>query len=119
MALEDLGRKVELAWLAAFYGALLTENQRRVLSLHCEEDMSLSEIAETTGISRQGVHETLNRAAEKLRDMENRLHLAARFQRVEEGLIRCRASLAAGRLNEAETVLDELIRLEQEESNGL
>ena len=46
MAREDLSKKVDLAFLAAFYGALLTENQRRVLSLRCEEDLSLGEIAE-------------------------------------------------------------------------
>ena len=49
MAREDLSKKVDLAFLAAFYGALLTENQRRVLSLHCEEDLSLGEIAEELG----------------------------------------------------------------------
>ncbi len=119
MAQEDIGRRVELAWLAAFYGAMLTENQRRVLSLHCEEDMSLAEIAETTGISRQGVHETLNRAADKLRDLEDRLHLAARFRKVEEGLTNCREALRQGRLKDAEAVLDAIIRLEQEENNGL
>lgn len=119
MAQENIGRRVELAWLAAFYGALLTENQRRVLSLHCEEDMSLSEIAEATGTTRQGVHETLTRAAAKLDAMEGKLRLAARFQRMEEGLLRCRAALREGRLAEAKTTLDDLIRLEQEESNGL
>ena len=49
MAQEDLRKKVDLAFLAAFYGGMLTENQRRVLSLHCEEDLSLGEIAEEVG----------------------------------------------------------------------
>ena len=119
MAQEEIGRRVELAWLAAFYGALLTERQREVLALHCEEDMSLAEIAEVTGVSRQGVHETLTRAADKLAAMEERLHLAERFRRMEEGLLRCREALRGGHTDEAETLLDRLIRMEQEESNGL
>ena len=45
MAQEDLRKKVDLAFLSAFYGGLLTEKQRRVLSLHCEEDLSLGEIS--------------------------------------------------------------------------
>ena len=63
MAQDEIGRKVELAWLAAFYGRLLTDKQRQVLSLHCEEDLSLGEIAQETGVSRQGVHDMLTRAS--------------------------------------------------------
>ena len=119
MAQEEIGRRVEMAWLAAFYGPLLTDKQREVLALHLEEDMSLQEIAQTAGISRQGVHELLTRAEDKLTRAEAQLHMAARFRRMEEGLLRCREALAAGRLRECEEGLDELIRLEQEETNGL
>ena len=66
MARRSLDRKVDLAFLAAFYGGLLTENQRRILSLYCEEDFSLGEIAEETGISRQAAHESVTRAAARL-----------------------------------------------------
>ena len=119
MAQDGISKKVELAWLAAFYGGLLTEKEREALSLHCEEDMSLAEIAQATGVSRQGVHETLVRAAGKLTGMEEKLRLADRFRRMEEGLLRCRESLRNGKTEEAETTLDALIRLEQEENNGL
>lgn len=70
MAQEDLRKKVDLAFLSAFYGGLLTEKQRRVLSLHCEEDLSLGEIAADVGISRQAVHETISRAASRLNELE-------------------------------------------------
>ena len=36
---EDLKRKVDLAFLSAFYGGMLTEKQRRILSLHCEDGL--------------------------------------------------------------------------------
>ena len=79
MSREDLEKKVDLAFLAAFYGGLLTEKQRQVLSLHCEEDLSLGEIAQEVGISRQAVHETLARASARLREMEGALGVAGRF----------------------------------------
>ncbi len=119
MAQDDIEKKVELAWLAAFYGAMLTEKQRQVLRLHCEEDLSLGEIAQAAGISRQGVHEMLTRASARLMELEDKLGLARRFRKVEEGLEACRDALRKGRSREAEMLLDELIRLEQEESNGL
>ena len=116
---EEISRKVELAWLAAFYGGMLTEKQRLVLQLHCEEDMSLGEIAQEAGISRQGVHDMLTRTAAKLFDMEKRLGMAERFRRMEDGLTRCREALRDRRYDDAEKTLDALIRLDQEESNGL
>ena len=119
MAQEEIGKKVELAFLMAFYGGMLTEKQREVLSMHCEDDMSLGEIAQDAGVSRQGVHDMLTRGAHRLFEMEEKLGFAARFSRMEEGLERCRACLKSGRYDEAEQVLDALIRFDQEENNGL
>ena len=116
---DEVSRKIELAWLTAFYGRLLTDKQRQVLALHCEEDLSLAEIAQEAGISRQGVHDMLTRAAQRLFDMEEKLGMAARFRRMEDGLERCRTLLRENRYDEAENVLDTLIRLDQEENNGL
>ena len=119
MAQEEIEKKVELAWLMAFYGGLLTEKQREVLAMHCEEDMSLGEIANDAGVSRQGVHDMLTRAARRLFEMEEKLGMAARFRRMEEGLETCRNCLRQGHYDEAESVIATLIRLAQEESNGL
>ncbi len=116
---NELSRKVELAWLLAFYGGMLTEKQRQVLTLHCEEDLSLGEIAREAGISRQGVHDMLSRAAQRLFDMEERLGVAARFQRMENGLEACSALLKEQRYEEAARVIDTLLRLDQEDNNGL
>lgn len=116
---DEVSRKIELAWLTAFYGGLLTDKQRQVLALHCEEDLSLGEIAQEAGISRQGVHDMLTRAAQRLFEMEEKLGMAARFQRMEDGLEKCRSLLREKRYDEAEGVLDTLIRLDQEENNGL
>ncbi|MDO5145002.1 MAG: sigma factor-like helix-turn-helix DNA-binding protein [bacterium] len=112
---NDLQRKVELSWLMAFYGGMLTEKQREVLKLHCEEDMSLGEIAQESGISRQGVHEMLSRASARLLELEEKLGMAARFRRVEDGLIACRDALKGGRYEEAGHMIDALLASEEQE----
>ena len=119
MAKEELRKKVDLAFLSAFYGGLLTEKQRRVLSLHCEEDLSLGEIAEEVGISRQAVHETITRAAARLNGMEASLGVAARFRRMEAGLEDALSALKRADYKRAEILLSDLLALDQEETDGL
>ena len=116
---RGLENRVDLAFLAAFYGGLLTENQRRILSLHCEEDLSLAEIAEEMGISRQAAHESLTRAAARLREWESSLGMAERFVRMESGLNEALAALKGQEYARAEEVLESLLRLDQEEKDGL
>ena len=119
MERENLRKKVDLAFLSAFYGGMLTENQRRVLSLHCEEDLSLGEIAEEVGISRQAVHETLSRASAKLTEMEASLGVADRFRRMESGLESALEALRDHEYTLAEKTLEDLLRLDREEKDGL
>ena len=57
MAQDEISKKVELNWLSAFYGGLLTDKQRQVLTLHCEADLSLTEIAQEVGISAEDVRD--------------------------------------------------------------
>jgi len=110
---------VDLAFLAAFYGGLLTGHQRRVLSLHCEEDLSLGEIAAEVGISRQAAHESLARASAKLTELEASLGMAGRFRRMEEGLNEALDALRNREYDRVERILQELLSLDQEDENGL
>ncbi len=119
MEREDLGKKVDIAFLSAFYGGMLTEKQRRILSLHCDEDLSLGEIAEDVGISRQAVHETLIRAAARLTEMEEKLGVAARFRRMQSGLEEALDFLQKHDYDHAEQVLCVLLSSEQEDFNGI
>ena len=66
--------------LLDFYGELLTEKQRECCDLHYNEDLSLSEIAEQLGISRQGVWDNIRRAESVLEDVENKTGLLRRFE---------------------------------------
>lgn len=69
----------EQALLYDFYGELLTEHQKSVYEDAVYHDMSLAEIAEEHGISRQGVHDLLRRCDRILQDYEAKLHLVERF----------------------------------------
>ena len=119
MSTRNLDQKVDLAFLAAFYGGLLSENQRRILSLYCEEDFSLGEIAAEVGISRQAVHESLSRAGARLEEMESALGTAARFRRMEAGLEEALTAVREKKYTRAEQVLEDLLSLDQEEDDGL
>lgn len=72
------------ALLYDFYGELLTPHQRMVYEDYAFNDLSLGEIAEQNGISRQGVHDLIKRCEKQLASYEERLHLVARFSAAKE-----------------------------------
>ena len=72
-------KKVGEQYLFDFYGELLTEHQRHIYEDVVMNDMSLSEIAQEAGISRQGVHDLVRRCDKLLEGYENKLHLVERF----------------------------------------
>ena len=76
---ERLEKSVEIGTLCAFYGGLLTQRQQEMLYLYYEEDLSLGEIAEQFGVSRQNVHELITRSVDKLRRYEAALGGAGRM----------------------------------------
>ena len=102
-------RKVELAYLAAFYGGVLTEHQKEVLAMYCEEDMSLGEIAGETGVSRQSVYNLLSRTSEKLFHLEEALGMAWRFRMMQEGMEACLHALEGSDIPGATRLLRSLM----------
>lgn len=92
---QKLENNVEMSTLCAFYGGLLTPKQRQALTLHCDEDLSLGEIAQQLGVSRQNVHDLIARSAEKLRAYEAALGAARRMEAMRSGLTRARELLEA------------------------
>lgn len=75
--------KIEQAYLYDFYGELLNEHQRKIFEDFVFNDLSLSEIAEEEGISRQGVHDLIKRCSKSLESYEEKLHLVAKFQHIK------------------------------------
>ncbi|MCK9221122.1 MAG: putative DNA-binding protein [Limnochordia bacterium] len=76
-----MDKDLEQCLLFDFYDELLTEKQRRIFRLYYHEDLSLGEIAELVGISRQGVYDILKRAKTQLVELEGKLKLAKRHRR--------------------------------------
>lgn len=81
-----VAKNLEVSFLLDFYGEMLTKKQHDFLVYYYNEDLSLSEIAENEGITRQGVRDAIKRAENQLFDMENRLGLAKRFTEMKKGL---------------------------------
>ena len=89
-----------------FYGQLLPKRQRQVTELYHEENLSLSEIAEEFGISRQGVHDALKNGEKALNEYEEKLGLVEKFQRSSDAVKRI------------DTIIDGVIRSLQSEDGG-
>ena len=121
MGKNPMEKKVALSWLLAFYGEMLTENQREMARLHWEEDFSLAEIAAQFSVSRQSVFDTVNRTEKQLAALEEKLRLLSRFREMETGLRACQTALSQvrateeteGHLNEARHWIDELLNQEE------
>ena len=77
---------VEQGLLYDFYGELLTPHQRSIYEDAVFHDMSLGEIAEEQGISRQGVHDLIKRCDKILQGYESKLHLVAKFARAKDAI---------------------------------
>ncbi|MBR2464382.1 MAG: hypothetical protein IKM42_05660 [Clostridia bacterium] len=77
-------KNLQLAELIDVYAELLTDRQQRLLDLYYNQDLSLGEIADDVGISRQGVRDSLKKAERELYFFESKLHLVARESAVRE-----------------------------------
>lgn len=80
----EMERIVQQGLLYDFYGELLTEHQRHVYEEVVFHDLSLSEIAEEQGISRQGVHDLIKRCDRILMEYERKLRLVEKFRSTKE-----------------------------------
>ena len=88
---------LEMALLYDYYGGMLTEKQRDCFDMRYNQDMSLGEIAETLGVSRQAVNDNLSRTETLLRRMEENIGCVKRDMQIRS---------AARTILEAAAVLD-------------
>lgn len=72
---------VQMGMLFDFYGQLLTERQRLIFSLYHQDDLSLGEIAEEFGVTRQAVYDIVRRSQKTLLGFEEKLGLIQRYTR--------------------------------------
>lgn len=76
--------KVTMSLLLDQYGELLTGKQRDCFDLYCNQDLTLAEIAELMGTSRQGVHDAVTRAEAQLLRYEEVTHCLANERRITQ-----------------------------------
>ena len=91
---------LRLSTLFDLYGMLLTSKQQDCLRMHLFEDFSLSEIGEALGISRQAVYDNLHRSKDAMESYEQRMGLAARYQRERQALAEIYEAILAMRNKE-------------------
>ena len=65
-----MDKKIEISMLWQIYGALLTEKQKEYIDYYYNEDLSLAEIAQNDGITRQGVRDIIKKGEKKLLEYE-------------------------------------------------
>ena len=109
----------KISLLLDFYGPLLTEKQLEYMSLYYHHDLSLSEIAEEKGVSRQAVFDLVKRGEKVLCEYEEKLGLVQKFLQEREILSkvaaiinRCSSNTDQHQLAEAVHLLSEVLELE-------
>ena len=95
-------KNLHLAYLLDFYGEVLGERTRELLEMYYCDDMSLAEIADAVGITRQGVRGGIKKGEEELLFLEEKLHLAAKHKTLKH---RAEALLALLSSENGETAL--------------
>lgn len=116
-------KSIEISLLFDFYGELLSEKKREAASLYFNEDLSLSEIAQHMGITRQGVSDLIRRSESELYTFEDKLGLYSRFEAINASALKIKelseiiAKVSAGDVKtKALKILAEAVKIEQLEA---
>lgn len=96
-----MSKNLDIIMLFDFYRNILTEKQTEVIDLYYNEDLSLAEISEHLGITRQGVRDNIKRAEAILTDMEEKLHLVEKHRRIISAVDGISAEIVRMESNEA------------------
>ena len=102
-------KSVRTDLLLDFYGNLLTPKLRRTCESYYNDDLTLAEIAESEGISRQGVQDTVKRAEKQLEEYEEKLGLLQLFEKQQSKAKKALEHLNSGDNAKAAKELEELI----------
>ena len=80
----NLEERVQIAILPKYYGRLLTERQQSILNMYVDNNLSLAEVSEELGISRQAVKDALDNSMQTLKDTEEKLKLIERDNKIKQ-----------------------------------
>ena len=84
--LSGTEKNIEVSLLFDFYGELLKPSGKKAIDLYYNEDLSLAEVADEMGITRQGVRDSIKRSEQQLFEFEEKLGLFKQFSKLEQGL---------------------------------
>lgn len=116
---DKLKEKVDLSILFDFYGELLKNHNKHIFEDHILNDLSLSEIGDENGISRQGVYDIVKRCSKQLREYEEKLHLAKKFEITKQQVSRIKEIAESIKSSNDTKEIDVLIQLSENILNDL
>lgn len=103
MKLEEF---IEIANLLDIYSELLSEKQKEYLVEHFENDLSLTEIAENNGVSRQAIHDNIKRGVNLLYGYENKLKFYKKKKKILKELKNLKDNFSEKKL---EKIIEDLV----------
>lgn len=83
-----MAKNLQISYLLDFYGDVLTEKQREVMEQYYNDDLSLAEIADNFGISRQGVRDSIKRGEGTILELEQKIGFAGRYRAMQQQFAR-------------------------------
>ena len=110
----DYNKNVNISLLIDFYGDMLSEKQREAMELYYNEDLSLAEVADITGLTRPGVRDRLMKSEAILLNLEEKLGLLKRFEEMTGEIERITEELEAhknGKTVDFDDIIDRLKKL--------
>ncbi|MCR4840353.1 MAG: DNA-binding protein [Lachnospiraceae bacterium] len=105
-----LAEVFELSMLYDFYGELLSDSSKKFFEGYVLDDMTLAEMSEETGISRQGIYDNIKRTIDKLHSYEDKLHLVKKYGQVADHVSKIK-ELAASMESDNNKAVGEIIKL--------
>ena len=109
-------KDLTISLLLDFYGNLLPDKQLDMMEEYYGDDLSLSEIAENHGITRQGVHDNIKRAASELKSYEEKLGLLKRFSDISDAANNIKNILSSEFTEESKNKILSLLSVIEEEA---
>lgn len=100
----------QMTLLFDFYGEMLTERQKEFYDLYYNEDLSLGEIAENYGMTRQGVRDAIVRAEATLTELEEKTGIIRRFQAQQKDLVSITELAQAARKENSNPTVEDYLR---------
>lgn len=108
--LTAMSKDLSISRLCDAYGGLLTEHRREVIRSYYDDDLSLAEIAENSGVSRQAALCSIRQAEKVLKDCESKVGYVKKIDSLKSALSEVYAALESGDADSAKTRLDAIIK---------